>query len=82
MSSLCWRSAHAFERPRKDAHVPICNTDSYFGKLREAHRVCQNDEDESGEDEESSDSEKGSANGDAGATQDMLMDAMPIDDDP
>ena len=30
----------------------------------------------------SSDSEKGSANGDAGATQDMLMDAMPMDDDP
>ena len=44
--------------------------------------LCQNDEDESGEDEESSDSEKGSANGDAGATQEMLMDAMPMDDDP
>ena len=42
----------------------------------------ENDEDESGEDEKRSDLEKGSANGDAGATQKMPMDEMPMDDDP
>ena len=58
------------------------NTDDEDGADNADNAVEENDEDESGEDEKRSDLEKGSANGDAGATQDMLMDAMPMDDDP
>ena len=55
------------------------NTDDEDGADNADNAVEENDEDESGEDEKRSDLEKGSANGDAGATQKMRMDEM--DDD-